>query len=193
MRSLHQTARFKRQLCYIACCTVHCPAAMGTCIDLRAFFYTDCRIVDALHLPLGHSFSSLMFAPLLQPQSSTMASGAGCKKCNPHAAIALCPKFIMATMIFPCQDLTGLRVFSKKDITLPSVSRSQCNAFYQMRPRSVAPAARCVGCPAHEEQDAQMSLIAGAIFLPIFRAVKIWIWVPKYMDLIRQSEVIRSE
>ena len=69
------------------------------------------------HLPLGHSFNSvLMFAPPPQPQSSTMASGAGCKKRSPHSAIALCPKFIIATMIFPPRP-TGFRVFSKKDIT----------------------------------------------------------------------------
>ena len=68
-------------------------------------------------LPLGHSFNSvLMFAPPPQPQSSTMASGASCKKRSPHSAIALCPKFIMATMIFPPSP-TGFRVFSKNDIS----------------------------------------------------------------------------
>ena len=36
-----------------------------------------------------------------------------------HSAIALCPKFIMATMIFPPRP-AGLRVFSKKDTTSPS-------------------------------------------------------------------------
>ena len=48
--------RFKRQLCYT--CLLHStlPCCNGTCIDLSRFFYTDCRIVNALYLSLGTQF-----------------------------------------------------------------------------------------------------------------------------------------
>ena len=65
----------------------------------------------------GHFFRSLlMFAPPPQPQSSTLASGVSSKKRSPHRATGLCPRFIMATIIFPPKP-TGLRVFSKNDIS----------------------------------------------------------------------------
>ena len=69
-----------------------------------------------LTIPSGHFFRSLlMFAPPPQPQSSTLASGASSKKRSPHRATGLCPRFIMATMIFPPSP-TGFLVFSKNDI-----------------------------------------------------------------------------
>ena len=68
-------------------------------------------------MPCGHFFRSLlMFAPPPQPQSSTLASGVSSKKRSPHRATGLCPRFIMATIIFPPKP-TGLRVFSKNDIS----------------------------------------------------------------------------
>ena len=68
-------------------------------------------------MPCGHFFRSLlMFAPPPQPQSSTLASGVSSKKRSPHRATGLCPKFIMATIIFPPKP-KGLRVFSKNDIS----------------------------------------------------------------------------
>ena len=56
-----------------------------------------------------------MFAPPPQPQSSTLASRVSSKKRSPHRATGLCPRFIMATMIFPPSP-TGFLVFSKNDI-----------------------------------------------------------------------------
>ena len=68
-------------------------------------------------MPCGHFFRSLlMFAPPPQPQSSTLASGVTFRNRSPHRATGLCPRFIMATIIFPPKP-TGLRVFSKNDIS----------------------------------------------------------------------------
>ena len=62
-----------------------------------------------------------MFAPPPQPQSRIFASGAALRKRSPQSASALCPMFIMDTISFPPRP-SGLRVFSKNDISLASRS-----------------------------------------------------------------------
>ena len=101
-------------------CLLHTPSRRnGTRIDLSRFFHADSRIVDAPALAFGAQLQQRFdVRPAAAPQSSTMASGGRLQKRSPHAAIALWPKFIMETMIFP-PDLRACGCF-QKDITPPS-------------------------------------------------------------------------
>ena len=65
----------------------------------------------------GHSAMAAWGLHFLQPAPDAMVLDCGCGGgANIKTLLKLCPRFIITTMIFPLKP-TGLRVFSKKDIS----------------------------------------------------------------------------